>query len=319
MNQQGLNVYLNLIQGLLDCPKGEEWALLKQKEELVNPEFLRVMEQVTSELSEEGNLSAARFLQHWSTQIEYVLAQAVHPKSSKDKSQAYLQLIQALVGCPQGSEAKILAANQELIDPGLVHMTKQVATEAAAQGDQETASFLHNLAVELSRTMSQANASRPNLEPGEQKVDFTPKAQSEQLEQPQEPLAKADLTDSTPVASSEAVPLEAALSHPDTSTNQRIDDRLAAIAESFAKLSEILASRLQSSNPLWYMDVLERAQTSHWVLTTKEVEQLIGEEPRCSVGENSYRRGCWVFVKVENTDAQTEWRVVKETVEFSLA
>ena len=49
--------------------------------------------------------------------------------------------------CTSGKEAEILATNQELIDPRLVRMMKQVATQMAAQGDREMALFLSNLAA----------------------------------------------------------------------------------------------------------------------------------------------------------------------------
>ena len=65
------------------------------------------------------------------------------------------------------------------------------------------------------------------------------------------------------------------------STKQWIDESLAEIAESLRNLEEIVFSRLQPSNPLWYMDILERAQANAWVLTTEEVEDLIGVKPRC--------------------------------------
>ena len=35
MNQQGLNVYLNLLPELLDCPKREEWALSLGQDRLI--------------------------------------------------------------------------------------------------------------------------------------------------------------------------------------------------------------------------------------------------------------------------------------------
>ena len=147
MKTQSLKAYLRLIQGFLSCPHGEEWTLLQHNEQVVNPELVQVMEQVAQQLYQEGKSEAAKFLIHWAGQLNHIFEQAVHVHSKDEQSQAYLQLIKALLDCPSGKEAEILTANQELIDPRLVRMMKQVATQMAAQGDREMALFLSNLAA----------------------------------------------------------------------------------------------------------------------------------------------------------------------------
>jgi hypothetical protein len=311
MNQQRLNAYLNLIQGLLSCPHGEEWTLLQQDEELVNPEFVQVMEQVATQLAAEGKLEAAQFLRHWAAQLNHVLEQAVKDHSD-DKYQAYLQLIQALLDCPKGSEVDILAANQELVDLNLVQIMKQVANQIAAQGNREAARYLSNLAAELSRKLMPSRVSKPHPEQDTKVADLAKDEQLKRLEQllrksPEQPQATQPNT--TPVNNTEV-----ALPPPpkETTNNQQLEERLAKIAESLAKLEQILASRLQPPDPLWYMNVLERAHASHWILTTEEVEQLIGVKPQCKAGEDSYQRGCWVFVKAGKMGLQTGWHVLKD-------
>ncbi len=306
MNQQRLKAYLNLIQGLLSCPSGEEWILLRQHEELVNPELIQVMEQIATQLAVEGNLKEAKFLHNLAGQLHHILQKEVHPPSSDEKYQAYLDLIQALLDCPRGSEGEILQANQELIGPGLIKTIQQVARQAKVQGDQETVSFLENLAAQLSRTWLEAHAFKPILKKDNVNADLETQKRKAQSEQPQEPpfQPKADIT-----APSTA--------QTDTAINQRIADRLTAIAESLAKLDEILASRFPAREPLWYLNVLERAQASHWILSTDEVEQLIGVKPKCQDGKDSYQRGCWVFVKAGKIGSQTAWRVTKEKVDVS--
>ena len=310
MNQQRLKAYLNLIQGLLSCPSGEEWILLRQHEELVNPELIQVMEQVATQLAVEGNLKEAKFLHNLAGQLHHILQKEVHSPSSDEKYQAYLDLIQALLNCPRGSEGEILQANQELIGPGLVKTIQQVARQAKVQGDRETASFLDNLAAQLSRTWLEAHAFKPILKKDKADADLDTQKQKARSDQLQEPpfQPKADIT-----APSTAEPVSSS-SQPDTAINQCIADRLTAIAESLAKLDEILASRFQAREPLWYLNVLERAQASNWILSTDEVEQLIGVKPKCQDGKNSYQRGCWVFVKAGKIGSQTAWRVTKETV-----
>ncbi len=65
-------------------------------------------------------------------------------------------------------------------------------------------------------------------------------------------------------------------------------------------------------SPLWYMNILERAFSSNWLLTTSEVKQLIGVKPRTKKGESTYRRGNWTFMKSGKIGNQTAWRVMKD-------
>jgi hypothetical protein len=297
MNQQRLKAYLNLIQGLLDCPNGEEWILLRQHEDLVNPELVEVMEQVATQLAAEGNSKAAKFLHNWAGQLHHILTTTARPPANEDKSQAYLELIQSLLNCPKGSETEILAANQELIGPGLVQTMKQVASQALSQGDRETAGFLSNLAAQLNRSWLEAHEFKPQLAKENAEAKISP-----QVQQKLEELTPTP----EPVPSSPQI---------DTATDRLITEQLTAIAQSLAKLNEILASRSAPTDPLWYLEKLERACTSHWLLTTEEVEQLIGTKPESHKDENIYQRGCWIFTKAGKIGSQTAWRVTKNNVD----
>jgi maltose-binding protein MalE len=120
MNQQSLKAYLDLIQGLLSCPRGEEWILLRQHGELVNGELVKVIEQVANHLAREGNVKAAKYLHNWAGKLHHMMTENIAPPANnKDKTQDYLKLIQALIDCPEGEEKAILEAHQELINPEL--------------------------------------------------------------------------------------------------------------------------------------------------------------------------------------------------------
>ena len=307
MNQQSLKAYLDLIQALLSCPRGEEWILLRQNEKLVNTELVEIMEQVASHLTTEGYIKAAKYLHNWAGKLHHILTESVPtPKKDQDKTQAYVELIQALLNCPEGSEAEILAAHQELLGPELVKVMKQVASQMAAEGDEETASFLNNLATDLNRTWLKNHEFKPTL-----KKEVAPDPWSDKdypSQQPSETETKpADLEAPAveePVKSSPQPKIE---------SDQQLVQQLKNIADSLVKLETTLASRLQPSNPLWYMDVLEKAEAANWILTTDEVEHLIGIKPQCHHDETSYQRGSWVFIKAGKIGAQTGWRVEKQT------
>jgi hypothetical protein len=245
------------------------------------------------------------------------------------------ELIQALLDCPKGSEAEILAANQALLDPGLVQMMKQVAAQMAVQGNQETANFLGNLAAELHQRLAQTSAFQSHRDREAKATHGATDEQIKQIEQLKELLSQLKGNLATPEVSQLQAPMteppsqpkmdlaEAApVSEPTTAPSTPkldilcINERLATIAESLAKLTDILASRLQVPNPLWHMEVLERACTANWIMTTEEIERLIGVKPQCHAGENSFQRGCWSFIKVGKMGSQTAWRVTKATVEL---
>jgi hypothetical protein len=308
MNQQSLKAYLDLIQGLLSCPSGEEWILLRKNEELVNTELVEVMEQVASHLAMEGQIKAAKYLHNWAGKLHHMLIQRIPtPKSSDDKTKAYVELIQALLSCPEGSEEEILAANQELIGPELVKVMKQVASQLTAEGDEATASFLNNLAADLNRTWLQKHEFKPDLN---KEVAPDPWLDGDL------PVEHPSQTETQPTDLEAPAIEEPSISppQPEVEIEGQISRQLQMIADSLVKLETTLASRLQPANPLWYMDILEKAEAANWILTTDEVEQLIGIKPQCHHDETSYHRGRWVFIKVGKIGPQTGWRVEKQTV-----
>ncbi len=310
MNQQSLKAYLDLIQGLLTCPRGEEWILLRQNEKLVNPELVEVMEQVANHLAIEGNIKAAKYLHNWAGKLHHILTETVpKPKNNNDKTNAYVELIQALLNCPEGSEEKVLAAHQELIGPELVKIMKQVASQMAAEGDEETASFLHNLATDLNRAWLKSHEFKPTLK---KEIAHDPWLDEDSSTQP--PSETETKLETKPTDLETPAIEEPLISSPEPKieSDRQLTQQLKAIADSLVKLETTLASRLQPSNPLWYMDVLEKAETANWILTTDEVEHLIGIKPQCHHDETSFHRGSWVFIKAGKIGAQTGWRVQKQ-------
>ncbi len=312
MNQQRLRAYLDVIQGLLSCPRGEEWILLRQYQELVNPELVEVMEQVANHLTAEGDIKAAKYLHNWAGKLHHILTDTVPlPQEQKDKTQAYVELIQALLSCPEGAESEILAAHQDLIGPQLVKIMKQVASKMAAEGDQGTASFLNDLAADLNRTWLQQHEFKPTL-----KKEIAPDPWLDQdSDSPDLPAtATANKSDdlATPASQPQEEPKSSATQPPiQREREQQLVPQLKAIADSLVTLETILAARLQPANPLWYMDVLAKAEAANWILTTDEVEQLIGIKPHCHHDETTYHRGSWVFIKAGKIGSQLGWRVKK--------
>jgi hypothetical protein len=314
IKQQNLQAYLQLVEQLLSCPHGEEWTLLERNEQLVTPELVQVLEQLAVQMAGEGKADAAKYLHHWSKQINHIFEVAVHHQSSDEKSQAYLKLIQALLDCPSGSEVDILAANENLIDASLVRMMKQVADQMATRDEAEAARFLSNLAAEIGRNLVPVDNYKANLQKDASLAGLDKNNRFVNFEKFTEPVGIAQQQPDNGIPKETTTPSQPQVND---STKQWIDESLAEISQSLRNLEDIVFSRLQPSNPIWYMDVLERAQANGWILTTEEVEDLIGVKPRCEAGKNSYQRGCWLFVKAGKMGSQTGWRVMKEEVEMS--
>ncbi|MGD1941779.1 MAG: hypothetical protein ACFB0G_10745 [Leptolyngbyaceae cyanobacterium] len=345
MQQQQLTAYLNLIQELLTCPQGEEWIRLKHHEDLVDVQFLQVMEQVATQLAQQGNQESAIFLHHWATQLHHILLQEVSPPSpDEDRSEAYLDLIQKLLTSPDGREDDILQAHQALIGPGLVHKMHEVARQFILQGDVKTTQFLEGLAYQLKQQWLQAHAfeaanlqkasvHHPPTSPAIAAHSFLSSAAATGDAQPDRPMPMPSAVDQSPstpppieasdlsdpwnpsteapmAATASPAPSNVATTPPQPDGNQAIATGLNAIAAALQQLTQTLSGP-QSPHPLWYLEMLEQACTSDWQLTTEEVEQLIGVKPHCHKEETVYERGNWCFTKVGKLGGQTAWQVSK--------
>jgi hypothetical protein len=296
MEHQDLKHYLELIQALLDCPKGEEWNLLQQNETLISPELLEVMDEFAKQLASEGKTSAAQFLHQWEVQLAHLL-QAAPPATKghpQPRTEAYLNLIQTLLQCSKGAESKILAGHSELLDPGLVQIMQQVSAQLAAKGNQGVAIYLRHLAADISRMLQAQGAAPP-----------TP-AEVQAVQPAAHELIAPDPWEAAP----EPPPVHAE-THAEDST------MLPGIVQSLAHLNAILMNRLPptKANPLWYMEPLERAFECEWVLSGEQVEYLIGSTPQCAPGQHTFHHNGWIFTKVLPTGAHLGWRVGKGSSE----
>ncbi|NES85413.1 MAG: hypothetical protein F6K10_30605 [Moorea sp. SIO2B7] len=252
------------------------------------------MEEVANQLAHERNFKAAKFLHTLSAQLHHILTAPV-ASIGNEKQQVYLDLIQALLDSPKDKRDKILAANKELIEPGLVQTIKKVANQALIKQDFPTANWLNQLAVELNRSWLQEH----------------------EFQSPPKDLIKKSSnypdqkTASVPeLKSRETAPLEASAS--DIKQNKNSEELLTSIAQSLSNLEKMISKQLKPVDTLWYLERLERAQECNWILTTQEVEQLIGFKPQCKQGTKTYERGSWIFVQTGKLGSQTAWRILKK-------
>ncbi|XWK88683.1 MAG: CHAT domain-containing protein [Phormidium sp.] len=85
---------------------------------------------------------------------------------NEQRIQAYLNLIQQLLSCPNGEENQILNQSFDLVDEGFVQMCEQVATQIQEEGEENAADFLRNLAQDVVEYLNN-EASEDGSEPSE--------------------------------------------------------------------------------------------------------------------------------------------------------
>ncbi|GCA70728.1 hypothetical protein MiYa_02263 [Microcystis aeruginosa NIES-2519] len=70
MNEQRAQAYVNLIERLLTCTNDEELNnVLQANQELIDPDFLQVMENYATGLEKQGNNNDAAFLRDMAQQL----------------------------------------------------------------------------------------------------------------------------------------------------------------------------------------------------------------------------------------------------------
>ncbi|MCA2683781.1 MAG: hypothetical protein IM504_21540 [Microcystis sp. M038S2] len=69
MNEQRAQAYVNLIQQLLTCTDDEEPNILQANQELIDPQFLQVMENYATWLEEQGNNNPVAWLRDIAQQL----------------------------------------------------------------------------------------------------------------------------------------------------------------------------------------------------------------------------------------------------------
>ncbi len=159
MDRNRLRAYMTLIRELLRCPSGEELALLQANIELVDTNLITFMEKATARATEKGALGTADFLRNLAKQLKQMLTpDARSDNSGEDVFSTYMQLIEALLNCPTGTEAEILHAHQHLINTRLVLMLRQFATMLFDIGENQAAKFLKSIALSLTEALSNSGS-----------------------------------------------------------------------------------------------------------------------------------------------------------------
>jgi tetratricopeptide (TPR) repeat protein len=160
MDRNRLRAYMTLIRELLRCPSGEELALLQANMELVDTNLITLLERAATRATEKGALGTADFLRNMAKQLKEMLTPDMQIDATGEESvfSTYMQLVEALLSCPTGTEADILHAHQHLIDTRLVLTLRQFATMLADVGENQAAEFLKSIALPLTEALSNSSS-----------------------------------------------------------------------------------------------------------------------------------------------------------------
>ena len=170
MDEQRMQAYIELIQALLSCPNGGEEAVLQQHPDLLDSGLVEVMGAVAQQFNQQGKAQEAAWLENMAMQLAQAIRLAARETSAAEqpseqaapdaqRTQAYVQVVQELLSCPNGQEPEVLQRHQSLVDAGLVQVMGQVAAVLRQQGQEDNANWLEQMAAQLAQMMGQGEAS----------------------------------------------------------------------------------------------------------------------------------------------------------------
>ncbi|MCA2811378.1 MAG: CHAT domain-containing protein [Microcystis sp. M090S1] len=152
MNEQRTQAYVNLIEQLLTSADGEEPNILQANQELIDPQFLQVMENYATSLEEQGYNNPAAWLRDMAQQLgQFLNPQA---RSIEEYQEFLLEVLQAEYdGNDPTVVYPILQSHQHLLDDTFAQMLQQWARNAFSQGEAEEvaviAGVIQNLCIDI--------------------------------------------------------------------------------------------------------------------------------------------------------------------------
>ncbi|AKE65423.1 Argininosuccinate lyase [Microcystis aeruginosa NIES-2549] len=154
MNEQRAQAYINLIEQLLACTDDEELNnILQANQELIDPEFLQVMENYATGLEQQGNNNPAALLRD----IAQQLGQFLNPqaRSIEEYQEFLLEVLQAEYDSNSDPTVvyPILQRRQHLLDDTFAQLLQEYARNVFSQGKAEEvaviAGVIQNLCISI--------------------------------------------------------------------------------------------------------------------------------------------------------------------------
>ncbi|MDJ1179690.1 CHAT domain-containing protein [Roseofilum sp. BLCC_M91] len=143
--------YLNLIQELLTCPRGEEAQRLNDNRELLDRDFLLTCGQIAQQMQEEGRENEARFLLDLVQQLAQALDLEGGEGGANVTEQEYLSFLMQVLQATAESNGDaavvhpLLQQNLEKLDLNLAQILKAWATERLETATSSEREFIANV------------------------------------------------------------------------------------------------------------------------------------------------------------------------------
>jgi len=167
MDEQRIAAYLELIQALVECPNGEEDDILNAKGDLVDANFVQVIEAVAANMAVEGNSNAAAWLQNLAANLANHVSSTATPEEYLSFLIEVLQATSDSGGEPQ-VVYPILQQNFDKLDLKFAQGLQVWATSEFTKITSEDAASLAGVIVIFSNLINQFPLGRRawNLEIG---------------------------------------------------------------------------------------------------------------------------------------------------------
>ncbi len=150
MNEQRQQAYLDLIERLLNCPSGEEPEILQANQDLLDADFLQMLEAVAEYTSQQGDENAANWLRNLAIQLREALNLSLPTaaKISEEDFQAHLQFLMKILQATAESRGDaqviypLLVNNTQYLDLNLAELLRRWATSKLAEVETDVAQFI---------------------------------------------------------------------------------------------------------------------------------------------------------------------------------
>ena len=141
MDEQRIAAYLQLIQGLLECPSGTVNDILNANRDLVDANFVQVMAAEAEKMAAEGNSDAAAWLQNLAAHLANFVGSTATPQEYLSFLMEVLQATSDSGGDPQ-VVYRILQQNLDKLDLKFARILQAWATSTFTEVTSEEAAAI---------------------------------------------------------------------------------------------------------------------------------------------------------------------------------
>jgi hypothetical protein len=158
MNEQRQQAYLNLIERLLNSPSGEEPQILEANRELLDADFLQMLDAEAQMLSQQGNENAANWLRNLAVELGKALglSSPTVANPSEQDLQAYRQFLSEVLQATADSRGDarvvypLLVQNTAYLDQTLAEVLRHWATTTLPEIQPNEAQSIAGVIVDFS-------------------------------------------------------------------------------------------------------------------------------------------------------------------------